>query len=528
MPPEVLIVGSGPSGVSAAWPLVQSGVNVTLVDPGGYPLAPDDSRPPLAEARTGTAANWRYLLGDDMHALRQTGHLSPKLRRAADEKFLSEYPLMNNVETRDFVHVGTLCRGGLSNVWGAVVSAFDRSELPEIDQQYDDMRVSFERIADRIGISGTDDDDMSDFHGLGFSLQEPVEVHGPVRRLMENYSKMPKKGNRQFHMGLSRNAVLTRQIADRKACDLSNFCMWGCQRKSIYNSSREIDDLLKFSNFSYRPGVLVESLTSELGAYRLSVRLLETERRDEIVASHLVLAAGVVTSTKLVLDLLSRHGEKIRLLTNPAFTFSFLVPNLIGTLLPRKGFAMAQSSFRLSHGASLAGEASGVLYNADGLSASDIMMYMPFSRPGARMITRALQPALVLGVCYLPSEFSDNRLQVERQSTDVKVILEGLNRPEFKPSLRFLRGRLSKMARQLGAFLVPGSVMPFASGGEVHYGGTLPMGQDVDFFGEVKGAPNLFVADGSVLNRLPSKHPTFAIMANADRIGRGLSRRLSG
>ncbi len=39
-------------------------------------------------------------------------------------------------------------------------------------------------------------------------------------------------------------------------------------------------------------------------------------------------------------------------------------------------------------------------------------------------------------------------------------------------------------------------------------------------------AKGLFVADGSVLNRLPAKSHTLTIMANAERIGRAVAARI--
>src|SRR5262249_28392844 len=64
---DVIVIGSGPAGVSAALPLVETGRRVLMID------GDDDAR---AEA----AAPWQRMLGDRLEALVPDDGLSPKLR----------------------------------------------------------------------------------------------------------------------------------------------------------------------------------------------------------------------------------------------------------------------------------------------------------------------------------------------------------------------------------------------------------------------------------------------------------------
>ena len=66
---------------------------------------------------------------------------------------------------------------------------------------------------------------------------------------------------------------------------------------------------------------------------------------------------------------------------------------------------------------------------------------------------------------------------------------------------------------------------------KLHYAGTLPMsagGEELttDTAGRLARTRGVYIADGSVFPSLPSKGLTFTMMANADRIGAGLARRL--
>jgi choline dehydrogenase-like flavoprotein len=53
-----------------------------------------------------------------------------------------------------------------------------------------------------------------------------------------------------------------------------------------------------------------------------------------------------------------------------------------------------------------------------------------------------------------------------------------------------------------------------------------PLTTDVD--GRLRGTRAVYVADGAVFPRLPSKGLTFTMMANANRVGERVRRALAG
>ncbi|MDP9228968.1 MAG: GMC family oxidoreductase, partial [Actinomycetota bacterium] len=70
-------------------------------------------------------------------------------------------------------------------------------------------------------------------------------------------------------------------------------------------------------------------------------------------------------------------------------------------------------------------------------------------------------------------------------------------------------------------------------GASAHYAGTFPMTTAEDELtteptGRLRGTGSVYLVDGSVFPRLPSKGLTFSMMANADRIGTKLGQVLSG
>ena len=65
---DVIIVGSGPAGVSAAFPLVESGLTVLMVD-GGHHATLVSPEQAFLEAREQDVNQWKWMIGKDFHAL---------------------------------------------------------------------------------------------------------------------------------------------------------------------------------------------------------------------------------------------------------------------------------------------------------------------------------------------------------------------------------------------------------------------------------------------------------------------------
>jgi len=249
-------------------------------------------------------------------------------------------------------------------------------------------------------------------------------------------------------------------------------------------------------------------------------------------ARAVVLAAGTLNSTALVLHSQSAVGKKLRLLTNPVAAMAFVVPSFIGTPLPSESFSLGQLSYRLQL-RELPDYMTGVLYTADALPLTTFAQRLPLSRPCAMALSRVVASALLLGTLYLPGRLSHNYVALERTAGNLEhLYVEGRITNEVRSLFHSAARELSREMRRLGAFAIPGSLTIAQAGSDAHLAGTLPMKNEGDEFtctaaGELRRWRNIFVADGSCLSDLPAKHCTFTIMANADRIGRILAQKLT-
>jgi len=520
---ETVVVGSGPSGVSAAWPLVESGRDVLMIDAGAdTELRPRKERPPLHQIRDGVPEAASYLLGSDLEAIRERGSGSPKLRTAAPENMSAQYQSANNLSVSGFELVGAALRGGLSNIWGAGVSCYDDADLGNGPLRASDLEPSYKAVSRRVGVSGVANDDMSQGHGI-MDLQEPLPLSPPASKMLQRYTNLRRRPTTS--LGHARLAVLSQEKDGRGACDLNNGCMWGCSQGAIYSSGFDLTRLRK-RGMRYHDDTVVERIVPSDGGFVVYCRLGESGAGLVVSARRIVVAAGPFASTRLVLAAQERFGERVRIHSSPSAAAACLSPSLLGAALPKRALGMSQLSFSapIPRASAELGPAVGSLFCADAVSAADLLSAFPTTVVGSGAFIRYALPALQLGLFYLPGEYSDNYVQLTRGENGQAALLQvtGGYKDDASATLRRVGCRLAYDFARLGVVMLPGSLQISGPGAEVHYGASLPIGRETSFFGEVNRMPGLYVADGSVLPRVSAKHHTMTVMANADRIGRHL------
>jgi hypothetical protein len=270
----------------------------------------------------------------------------------------------------------------------------------------------------------------------------------------------------------------------------------------------------------------VERVSPTVDGFCVEGRSLGSGSRSVHRARRVVLAAGTVATSRLALPLIGRLGERRRLLTNPGYTFALLIPSALGRASSGQQFAMAQLSYALPLFAG--GYTAGLLYAAECLNTVDIAERIPSTLRGGIVAARALAPAMLIGLGYFDGEHSANALSVAATPEGHAVHIVGGLAPTFAQTLAETRSKLGWAFARIGATLLPGSMSALAPGGDSHYAGTLAVGDLLTADCELKEMPGVYVADGAGLGRLPAKHLTLTLMANADRVGRRIANLYRG
>lgn len=519
---DIIVVGSGPSGVSAAFPLVEAGLRVLMVDGG---KRPDAQLPEMdfISARACNTDQWKWMVGEDFHALRMRDAVSPKLRVPAQAYALDTSGRRNKIEGRDFITVSSLATGGLSNAWGCGVARFSAEEIAAFPFSESALAVSYEKVSQRIGISGRVDDDLSSYFGLDEYSQAPIPMDVLHTSLSQHYLNRRKQLNSQgFRLGRSRVAALSEDVPGRKACNLSGNCLWGCRRRSLYSAADDLPALRKYKNFSELSGFVVDGLTRSDGYWAVEGLTMPNAEQRLITASRVVLAAGTLVTTRLVLKTLN-HRRPVPLLSCPTAAFLLWLPRLLGA--PRmSGFGLGQLSFALALHENIT--AFGSTFTATGIPLSEFARHAPMGRRYGIDLLRGLLSSCVVGNVFLPGHLTAAEASLRK---DDSLSISGDYKQEVMPLMDVAKRKLRKAYWSLGAMLLPGSFTVGHPGGDVHYAGTLPMRKlpaigETSQLGEVSGLEGVYVVDGACLPSLPAKSHTLTIMANADRIGLSIAK----
>jgi choline dehydrogenase-like flavoprotein len=499
---DFIVIGSGPAGVSAAIPLVEAGRRVVMIDASGPSPVPGERRDPLVP--------------DD--------GLSPKLRTAAARNLVEPFRDALNATEQNFHALGALGRGGLSRIWGAFVAELDDGDLAGWPIDAEALRPSYRAVTERIGISGSSDDDLAEFYGRSGRILPAPKIGPTATLLLERYRRGAKSND--FALGLARNALLTQPHDERQDCDLRQACLWGCPRGAIYDAASDLKRLQRHPQFRLLDHATAQSVRQVEDGWEVNL-----QRGGRLSAPRVVLAAGVLGTLKLVLPLLGPESGELRLLHSPVLATPLLLPRRLFGDAPTQGYTLAQLGFRYRHGATPDAYVTGGLYEVAALPPSSFAARLPMGRRAATEIFRALAPALLVATTYFPDAWSSNRVRWRRAGDDITLNIQGGTAPDFDALAADIRSRLGRIWRSLGAYMLPGGAVAMP-GTDAHLGGLFPMGssrpEGTNSLGELAGAPGLHLVDGAVLPFIPSKPTTLTIMANADRIGRALAANRSG
>lgn len=523
---DVIVVGSGPAGVSAAFPLIEAGLRVLMVD-GGKQADVSPLEEGFLSARKGDIGQWQWMVGEDFHALKMRDVVSPKLRVPSQAYAFDGFSRSNKVEGEEFVAIGSLAKGGLSNAWGCGVAQLSDEELAALPFPSSEMFESYARVSRRIGISGRSDDDMADYFGLDEFVQPPIPMDELHTWLSLRYAKQRIKLNSQgFKLGRSRVAALSADISGRQACNLSGNCLWGCSRRSLYSAVYDLPALRKHANFNELSGFVVDGLRCDNNGWTVTGQTVSDGARRSVTGGKIVLAAGTLATTRIVLNVLNlRHS--IPLLSSPTAAFLLWMPTLLGAQrIP--GFGLGQLSFVLSLRDGI--NAFGSTFSTTGILMSEFTRHIPMSRRYGIDLLRGLLSSCVVGNLFLPGHLTTAEV---RLNDGKSLVVSGNYGKLVAPLMDEARKKLRNAYLSMGALLLPRSFTVGRPGGDIHYAGTLPMRDtpvigETTSLGEVKGMDGVYIADGACLPILPAKSHTLTIMANADRIGSAIAMSLRG
>ncbi len=522
---DYIVVGSGCTGAMAAQTLVEKGVQVLMLDGGITNNSYADIIPDAdyLSIKKEDRQQYQYFIGKNLEGIPfgdvKTGeHLTPP-RKYMVQDVNKWMPLVST----SFFPLESLALGGLGNGWGLGCCVFSDNELMETGLRKNKMREAYEIIADRIGISGSKDDTERYTASSLKNLLPSIAMDSNGKNLLENYRKKKNNLNKQgFYMGRPSLALLSKKRTNRKAYQYKDLDFYDDNDKSAYRPAFTIDELKHKPNFQYKGNLLVVSFEEKETEVEVTCRILYTNEIQVFRCKKLALAAGCLSTARIVLRSFNAYGVKLPVISNPYSYLPAIQPFLLGKDTDARKIGFAQLSLFHDPDNTNMDVAMASIYSYRSLMGFHILKETPLGVKTGYKFLQYMMPALTIVGLFHPERASEKKfLSLEKDNTtqigDCLKVSYSLTDAE-KHQVANNEHKFSKALRQLNCFVLK-KIDP-GHGSGVHYAGTLPFSEKNERFnimrnGRLGHTQNVYIADGSGINYLPGKGLTLSLMANA-------------
>jgi choline dehydrogenase-like flavoprotein len=525
--PDVIVVGSGASGTSAAFPLVRAGLRVLMLDVGTTgqqytQLIPDA---PFQTIRRTDGNQHRYFLGDRFEGL-PFGDVRVGAQLTPPRQFISRHTgVLTPVRTSTFAGLESLALGGLAAGWGAVAVQFDDVDLAGWPIRHKELVPHYEAVSARIGVSGARDD-LLRHYGDCPSLQPPLDVDSNGETILARYETRREALNRAgLVIGRARLAVLSRDLNDRRAHSYNDMDFYADSRRSVFRPAFAVDELSRVDGFSYARPYLVERFRETGNRVHVEARHAETGARETFSARALVLAAGTLGTARIVLRSFDRYDTPVPLVSNPYVYVPCVNTAMLGKPAKDRRHSLTQIGAMYTPPGDPRRRVHAQAYSYRSLLLFKIAKEVPLALPCSLSILRDVVNAFViLGIHHEDRPAAGKTCTLRRGVGGAPDILD----IDYRESADVLAANVASETAMLRAFRRVGCWalrrQNPGHGASIHYGGTVPMTREereltVTPHGRLRGARSVYCADGSGFPSLPAKALTLTLMANAERVG---------
>lgn len=306
----IYVIGSGPAGVSATLALLNNNYKVTMLD-AGFELEPDKAQL-VNQLRQQDKKNW---------SRRSINAIKEKMAASIDGvnlKYIygSDYPYrgMDQYTQVNGAKVShSLAKGGLSTVWGASILPYRESDIKEWPISIRDLTPHYRAALSLLPLSGRRDglrDALSTHAEFQQHLTQCHQISEFMADLDNNRNSLRAK---DIYFGYSRLAVRVSQNGEGPGCSYCGMCLYGCPYGNIYSAASTVNEFMKHKNFNYRKDVLVERIIEGGSQVTIHARSVENSEKLNFHGSLVFLAAGVFSSTRILLRSLEAFGCPVKI-----------------------------------------------------------------------------------------------------------------------------------------------------------------------------------------------------------------------
>ncbi len=502
----IYIIGSGLSGMAAATALVDRGIRPKILDVG---ITPAQAAADL-KVRLGSCEPelWN---SDELAPAKGTGTVAangiPRKLHFGSDFVFQEPERLVPLQTDRASMFRSFAAGGFSNIWGAVIQPVQEEELIDWPVRAREFTRHYADINRIVGSSSAPE------------LHPSSQTKALFDDLTGNSGVLQREG---IAFEYPRLAVRTSDFNGTKGCRYCGFCLFGCPYDSRYTAAHTLSELVRTGHAEYESDVLVRRLTRLGGKIQIEGCSRAGEARV-FSADRVFVAAGLLESTRIILESLGLYGKALRISHSDIFTIPLVRYRRSPKIRLERLHALCQLTAEIDDPLICARRVHLQFYGYNEL-------YRRLLTAKAGLLAKPLAPVLeslagrlfvIFG--YLHSDVSSSiDLRLSREVSPA-VSLEGRINPDARRICLAVARKLERCHMCFKGITFPSQLRLDLPGGGYHSGGTLPMRRrpemlETDSWGQVPSLPGAHVVDASVLPTVPASPTAFTVMANAHRI----------
>ena len=516
---DIAIIGSGLASISAAKVLISRGIKPTILDVGDIL---DEKTKGVIDRMSGLSPREWTQLDIDFVTKNSTIHNKDKIPQKL--AFGSDYFYGKNTEympinTEGAAPPASYAKGGFTVGWGAAVLPPDDCDIDSWPIGNEELTSYYKLVLNDVPYSATNDDLSIRFPVFSDSV-DPLDITTGNRDILNDLKSkdiVERYGDVLF--GQSRLLVKSSE------CKYCGYCMSGCVYNCIYKANNDFNRLIDSKLVNYVSNVLVKTVLEKNGKVEVSVYERKNNKFSCLSFDKVLIAAGAVNSTRIVLNSKEIFDKTIKLLS----TVTFIAP----------AFRFKKSKIGWPN----ANTQPGIFFEYKEKEVSSHWVHTQLSTPNEMVleklgidfnkrnlfqwIKKKIAEHLVVIHGNVHSDHANGYfLSLKKGGVGESNVLYS-KREKNKHTYNVIKKVVWKifyMLRKVNCYVMIPFLQNSTQSGGFHVGGTMPMTvtpikeTDTNLLGSPKGWSNIHVIDSSIFPSIPATTVGLLIMANAARI----------
>jgi ferredoxin len=416
----------------------------------------------------------------------------------------------------------SFAKGGLSTVWGAGILPFSPSDLADWPIHPGALEPHYRQVFSFLPCAAVRDD-LEEMYPIFSETPEELEPSRQIQAFLHD-ARRARTRLRACGIIIGRSRLAVAATSGMRPCACCGLCLYGCPYELIYSSEFTLRQLQSCPTFRYVPNFVVERLREDHGEVTVLGYDRLTGQATEARAGRVLVGAGVIPSTKILLHSLDEFEVEVRIQDSLYFLMPLVRLRATPGLESENLHTMAQAFIAIRNA-----KLCDFVIHLSVYTYNDLMLPSLKAAAGplgrhANWLWRELAARMLVCGGYLHSRLSPGiRMRLSKTGGRTGIHLKAEEDPRPRAIVKRAATTLLKKAGSLRCVPLVPMIKYSQPGRGFHCGGSFPMRHTrtphtSDIEGRPYGFERVHLVDASCFPSIPASTITLGVMANAHRI----------